>query len=418
MRSRKLNRAIFVLALIFMGVRIDLIGSISLTEIFVIFRIPFLYNWMKYSRIPYLKLLCKLFGILILIQIFAEYMVGNTLVNAMKGVAVTIMALFLFLFFLEKMSRDFSLIKLVPLALLVNLVVWGDQFGYADDNISTYFKFYIAPIITYVVCFISMLKYDLFRKNILFIFFIASIFIIIGGARSLGFSLLFATLLYYIYNHYQTLKLKVILPGLLIIIAVFQILYAFVYVPKVAAGEWGSAQNKEQLARIDNSKNILLMLFSARADFYVAYLAFMDKPLWGHGAWAEDKNFKYTKIQAKLFPKEYTKINKEVKHFVPAHSVVMAMGSRNGILAFLMFLGIFLFIYWVGIKALFPGSLYNVYLIYMIVNSFQHLLFGPPAILKNNGSIAFAVIFVLYYMKEINRRKKYEIQINCCYRNL
>ncbi len=405
----KLNKIIFILALIFMGVRIDLVGSISLTEIYVALQAPSLYRWIKRTHKPYLHFTCNLFIVIIAFQALSEIMVGNTWTNALKGIAVTAMALLLFVFFLRHLCKDISLIKWIPLALLINLILWGDQFGYAEDNESTYFKFYLGPIIVYAVCYLSMVKSYLINKNILLIFLATSLFVIIGGARSLGFSLLFATLFCYIYNRYRTINLKKILPGMLIVAILFQVFYAFVYVPKVISGDWGSPQNRAQLARINNSKNIFMMLFSARSDFYVAYLAFMDKPLWGHGAWAEDKNLKYARIQAKLFPLENTKVNKEVKHLVPAHSVVMGMGVRNGIFTFIAFLGLYIFIYYIGFKSLYLGSPYNIFNIYMIISSFQHLMFGPPAILKNNGAIAFAIFFALLYFKDSIKRRKYEV---------
>ena len=97
-RDRKLNRLIFILALIFMGVRINLIGSISLTEIYVLLQTPILIKWVVNSSLPYLKTLCVLFLALILVQALSEYMVQNSFVNAVRGIAITIMALLLFLF--------------------------------------------------------------------------------------------------------------------------------------------------------------------------------------------------------------------------------------------------------------------------------------------------------------------------------
>lgn len=417
-RSINRDEIVLILALIFMGVRVNLVGSISLTEIFVLFQIPSLYHWVKGNKLPYLKTVCILFLLLALVQAIAEFAVGNTLVNAARGIAITIMALLLFLFFLRILCRDISLIKWIPVALLIKLVLWGDQFGFAETGESTYFKFFVAPVLTYIVCYFSLIRNSTIHRNIFTIFLITSLFIISGGARSAGFSLLFSAVIYALYRKYKSLNLKKALPGILIAVIVFQLFYALLYVPKVASGEWGSPQNREQLARINNSKNVFMLLFSARADFYISYLAFLDKPLWGHGAWAKDTDFKYALIQAKLFPKDEVKIDKDVDRLVPAHSVVMGMGSRNGILALILIICIFYVVYRVAIKALWISSPYNVYLIFMIISSFQHLLFGPSAILKNNGAIAFAIFFALYYWKEFNTKWRYEIQTNCSDGNL
>lgn len=206
-RDRKLNQLIFILALIFMGVRINLIGSISLTEIYVLLQTPILIKWVVNSSLPYLKTLCVLFLALILAQGLSEYMVQNSFVNAVRGIAITIMALLLFLFFLKILLRDISLIKWIPIGLLIQLILWGDQFGYAKTGEDSYFKFYVAPMVTYTVCYLSMSRINLLRKNILWIFLFASLFIIIGGARSSGFCLLFCALFYIIYNSYYSVHL-------------------------------------------------------------------------------------------------------------------------------------------------------------------------------------------------------------------
>lgn len=410
-RDRKLNRLIFILALIFMGVRVNLIGSISLTEIYVLLQTPILIKWVINSSLPYLKTLCLLFLALILAQALSEYMVQNSFVNAVRGIAITIMALLLFLFFLKILLQDISLIKWIPIGLMIQLILWGDRFGYAETGEDTYFKFYVAPMIAYIVCYLSMSRINLFRKNILWIFLFASLFIIIGGARSVGFSLLFCALFYIIYSRYRSIKIKRILPALLLIAILFQLFYAHVYVPKVVSGEWGTAQNRMQLARVDNSTNVLMMLFSARSDFYISYLAFLDKPLWGHGSWRKDKDLKYTRLETKLFSKERIQINRKEVHWIPAHSVLMGMGSKNGIFALILILCIFCITYRVAIKALWPSSSYTFYLIYTIVSSFVLMLFGPSAVLKNNGSLAFALFFALYYWKKFNLKRKNEVQI-------
>lgn len=88
----------------------------------------------------------------------------------MKGIAGTVMALLLFLFFLEKLCKDISLIKWIPIAGIIRLILFGDQFGFSETGEDTYFKFYLAPIISFVVCYLSLSKVKLIKKFILLIF--------------------------------------------------------------------------------------------------------------------------------------------------------------------------------------------------------------------------------------------------------
>ena len=401
-KSNAVDKITLVLALVLMGVRINIIGSISITEIFILTQIPRLTIWLKESRLPYLHKISKAFIILIAVQILAEIMVGNSLANSMRGIAVMAFSLLLFLFFLEKLKNDISLIKWIPVGMLLNLLLFGDQFGFAAVDETSYFKFYTAPAVCYIVCIISLIDNAFIKKYNALFFLAAAAFSFIGGARTIG-SILFCTgLLSLIYNIYGTLSLKRILPLAIVTICATQIIYSSVYVPKVVAGEWGSRQNKEQLARIGNSKNILMMLFSARSDFYISYRAFLDKPLWGHGAWAIDKGLKYTRMQKALFDvsaKKQRHIRRTETHLVPYHSVLIGIAAQNGIFALAAFLSVASIAYKVAFKATKQDSPYNAFLFYCIMSSVIIILFSPLAVFKNNVAVLFAAMFALYYNK-------------------
>ena len=91
----KKEKITFIAALFFMNVRVDLVGSMSLTELFVLTQIPHLLKWLNEQgrKIPYLNNLTIGFYCLIIVQIIAEFMVHNTFINAAKGIAITIMTL-------------------------------------------------------------------------------------------------------------------------------------------------------------------------------------------------------------------------------------------------------------------------------------------------------------------------------------
>lgn len=401
-----LQRIIFIAALLLMNFRVNIVGSMSLTEIFVVIRIPHLLQWVNTSgrSIPYLHKIYKAFLLLVVVQCIAEAMVGNTLINAAKGIAITVMALFLMLFYLEYLVKDIRLLVWVPICSILGLLIFGDQFGFADESETQYFKFYVAPIVASGVCALTMLRNKFVHKNLYTVFFFASLFVIIGGARSLGFSLFFTVFGIYVFNRYRTISFKKILPVLIICAIIIQSFLTFVYMPNVKSGQWGSEQNRQQFSTINWNSNIFMILFSARTDFVVSAVAFMDKPLWGHGSWATDRTLKYHILLAELHGEEY-KPSSEEYGYVPTHSVVLSKGVSNGIFAFLVFLWIFIMMYRIGLKGLSKGSIYNPYLIWTIISSFQHLMFGPPAILKNNGSIAFAIMFALFYLKYSNSSK-------------
>lgn len=184
--------------------------------------------------------------------------------------------------------------------------------------------------------------------------------------------------------------------------------------PRVKSGEWGSEQNRSQFERINWRSDIFSILMTARSDFYVSWVAFFDKPLFGHGAWAIDYERKYFRMQLELFDEEDFK--DENLRYVPCHSVVVGKGVANGIFAFIVFLWIFVKMYRIGLLGLSRYSPNNVYILWIIFSSFQHLMFGPPSILKNNGSIAFAIMYSMYYY--ILNKKNGNDRTICCNCNI
>lgn len=143
----KKEKITFIAALFFMNVRVDLIGSMSLTELFVLTQIPHLLKWLNEQgkKIPCLNNLTIGFYCLIIVQIIAEFMVHNTFINAAKGIAITIMTLFLMLFFTEKLVKDISLIIWIPICKILGLVIFGDQFGFQKQDKRLTSNFILPP---------------------------------------------------------------------------------------------------------------------------------------------------------------------------------------------------------------------------------------------------------------------------------
>lgn len=408
----------FFFANFFSGYYINLIGMISLTEIFILLKSPSIIVSVIRNKNQVIKFVSKLYLLLLIVQIISEIIIGNDFINATKGIMVTIMSFLLIIFYYNILKNDLILIKYAPLASIFSLLFFGDQFNYFETGASTYFKFYLAPILVSIFLYLIMTTKIKLTKLISVISLVLSLILIIGGARSVGFSLLLSSFIFILYYRFKLISKVRVYFGLLILIIVFQVFYAYIYIPNVINGNWGSEQNKTQLQNINYSSNSLSLILAARYDFFVSWEAFMDKPLWGHGAWAEDKDLKYFYLNNKY--KDYSFYEREIvdMKLIPVHSVVVGMGTQHGILKFIVFLVLFIFMYKIALKSLsknLPPS-YNFFLIYLIISSFQHLLFGPPAILKSTGSIAFA-IFIAFYSRKIKSDEK-KIQVSRCNSNI
>lgn len=407
------NKIIFILALLGMNIRLNLIGSISVTEICMVFMIPHLWRWLKTegSQIPHLMSIVKAFGVLVLFQIVSGFMVGNSVEAILKNIAVTIFAVLLMLFYLEKLVEDRSLLLWIPVCNILGLLLFGSQFGYENESDITYFKFYVAPIVISLACTLMLMRLR-WIQNQLYAFILfsgVSLFVIVGGARSLGFSMFMTALGAYMIDRYETLNFKKMLLGIIVGVIILQCFLTFIYVPGIRDGRF-STNHYEQMARIGWKSNILAILLTARSDFYVSTIAFLDKPIWGHGYGALDSDRRYHILQASLFDEKFK--GRSDAYLLPVHSCVVGMGTTNGIFAFITFLWIFVTVYKLAFMGLLNRSPYNIYFLWVIISSFQHLMFGPPTILKNNGAIAFATMLALYYVSvKMNRKQMRRVNV-------
>lgn len=403
----------------FKGLYLNIIGMISITEIFALISYVQNNKFLRKLKSSELKNVRLFFILLLVSQIIAELAVKNNAINIIKSVTVTIMAYLMILFHTKYIISDTRNLKYLPLSTIISLLLWGDQFGFMNDGEVTYFKFYIAPLVANICLYIILSNLSFIKNKIIYITLLASLFIIAGGARSTGFTLLFSALIFFIYQRYKRIRLKKVLPGVIGVAIIFQIFYSQIYIPKVVSGEWGSDQNREQLKLIDNSTNIFKMLYIARTDFFVSFQAFLDKPLFGHGNGARDKDLKYLQLNLKYTNSDRTITKDQKIGYVPVHSVIVGMGTQHGIFKFLIFLVFIIYIYRIGIKALdkkYNEPCINFYIIYTIVNSLQLMLFGPPSLLKTYGAQSFAIFLALYIIKKQRYKNeiKREIQVNHC----
>ncbi len=413
------NSILFLMSVILLGYRINLVGSISITELFVITQIPRLWKLCAKYKFKELLDVRSLFLFLILSQAVSEFLLGNSFVNAIKGIMVTVMSFFLMCFFLEKLINDTSLVKWIPLGNVISLLIFGDQFGFAEQGDITFFKFYIAPIVCNLACLLTVFsKWKWIKANVVLFLTCVSLFVIVGGARSLGFTLLFTALVVQIVNLQKRISLRKFLLWCIPFLLVFQIFYAFVYVPKVKSGEWGSEQNRAQLANIDYSKNSLMMIVAARSDFFVTTQAFLDAPILGHGNLTEDTTLKYTYMAMKIAGDEGIPNCDEGYPQIPTHSILMGYGSRYGIIALVIFIILFFKIIEFAFKTFSPKSVFLPILVYSMIFSIQTILFSPPAILKNSAALYWALIMALFYLKKYNRNKNDKNEIACSNCNL
>lgn len=399
------DKIILFLLEIGFGVTFNIVGTISISELVLILTAFWYIKKGLFIQYPVLKTITGLYAGLLVSQVIAEYMVGNVLSNALKGFAVTIVSYLHFMFLFRYFVKDRKLIIYALIGMLAQSFIFGSPFeGNVDEVLegegAAFLKFYLAPLIINIILLVSIY---LRKRNISLICIFAGLLFVVLGARSSGISILLTGLIaYFIVFARGKMNRKRILIITLMATIVGYGLYA-VYVNNVLSGKI-TAGNSLQLKQVSDPYNPINLLMMGRSETFVGWIAFMDKPLFGHGAWTPDEGWKYHMIQAKLTGSSNNNIY-NVTNIIPVHSVIIGSGTQNGILAFLFMVSIFVFFIRNGIKSVHKRDPFLIIILYLIISLLWNGLFSPVSHFRLNMPQEFA--FLLASGILIERRRKY-----------
>jgi len=404
-----LNKIIIFLLEIGFCIKFNIVGTISLSELVLIGTSFWYVKKDLFIKYPILKTITWLYIGLLLSQILSEIVIGNIFSNSLKGYAVTIVSYlhFIFLFSLFVKNRKYIIYAII--GILVSNFLFGSQFeGDVSEVVNgegaTFLKFYLAPLIINILLLISILT----KKRIitLLCIFIGLAFMILG-ARNSGLSIFLTGTI--AYSILFILKRKIDKNRLVIMVLITSIVgygMYIVYVNNVLDGKI-VAGNSSQLKNAKNPYNPVNLLLLGRTETFVGWLAFMDKPFFGHGAWAIDSTGKYRILAFKLIDGTYRESNRI--DLIPCHSVLIGSGMQNGILAFWFMGSIFILIIKIGIKTLNKNDFYLIINIYSIVFILWNGLFSPVSHFRLSLPLYFAFLMASYFIneKKAKRRRNY-----------
>jgi len=395
---------IFILLLeIGFGVTFNIVGTISLSELALIITAFWYVKRDMFIKYPVLKTVTWLYVGLLLSQVISEYMVGNVLSNSLKGFAVTIVSYLHFFFLLRYFVKDRKLIIYAMIGMLAKSLIFGSEFeGDVTEVVegvgATFLKFYLAPIIINIVLLISIFAK---KRMISYLCIFFGLSFVVLGARSSGLSILLTGLIaYFIIFFRNKINRKKLLMLSLFVSIVSYGLYS-VYVNAVLKGKI-TAGNSLQLKEAKDPYNPINLLLMGRTETFVGWVAFMDEPLFGHGAWAKDITGKYRILVFKLKDAIYKEPKLDI---IPSHSVLIGAGMQNGILAFLFMGSILIFFIRSGFKSINKKDPYLILIISFIISIIWNGLFSPVSHFRLTLPLFFA--FILSTSILIEKRHRY-----------
>lgn len=371
------DKIILLLLEIGFGVTFNIVGTISVSELLLIFTAFWYIKKGLFIQYPVLKTITRLYVGLLVSQVIAEYMVGNLLSNALKGFAVTIVSYLHFMFLFRYFIKDRKLIIYALIGMLIGGFIFGSPFeGNVNEVLegqgAVFLKFYLAPLIINIVLLVSVY---LKKRNISIFCIITGILFVILGARSSGISILLTgSFAYFVLfargkinrNKFVGVTILVLLLGY----GLYTVYVNGVLSDKITAG------NSLQIKSLSNPYNPVNLLIMGRTETFVGWVAFMDEPLFGHGAWAIDKTRKYLALAFTLKDTEYRVEDLDI---IPSHSVLIGSGMQNGILAFLFMGYILLFFIKKGFKSINKSDPYIIITLSFIISIIWNGLFSPSS---------------------------------------
>lgn len=380
-------------------IKFNIVGEISISELYLIFTFPFWIRKIKWGECKELKTITTMYVVLFLAQVVSEFFVGNGLSSSMKGIAITVVSYLHFMFLFRMLREKLSLLLSIVLSQIFAAVVFGTWVEDASSDeilageAATYLKFYIAPLVLNILTLISLL-YP--RRVVSQLFVFVGLSIVVLGARSMGGIIAVCGIIAYLMERNFLVRNKSLLVASSVIVLVVGYFFYVTYVNKVLAGEITSG-NSKQIFRCNNPYNPIELLMTGRAEVWVGWQAFMDKPLFGHGAWPLDETGKYTIMLCDIQNEDFKGFKPGVRYLIPGHSVLIAAGLCNGFLAFIMMFAICLFFFIRGVRTL-PkcDRRYILYLSASVIQLFWVALFSPSSHFRLSMPLFFASIFAIY----------------------
>jgi hypothetical protein len=396
--TRKISigyKLFLVLLEIGFGVQLQLVGTISISELFV-FGYTLLFLW--HDRLLKNKLFQRislLYLSLLLVQIITEQLTGNLIQNSLRGIAVTVISYCHLYFLIRCFLKDQKLVYWLFLGIALKYLLFPSSFieeGNVSDAIegkdAAYLKFVIAPLIIY---FALALNYVM-KKYEIYVFMLLGVIFVIAGARSSGAISFLTGFIVLGINILKTSRKNARIYLFFIILLGYG-LYT-VYVDKVLSGSIKSG-NSEQLLNVKDPYNPVNLLQMGRAESFVGFVAFMDKPWTGHGAWKSDADYgyKYHMLQSTINNTSFN--DKAIQDdVIPSHSVLIGYAMQNGVFALILIAMIVLLFFKMGFAEMLNRSNpFQLVVCYLLLEGLWNAIFSPISHFRLTLPLCMAFLF-------------------------
>jgi len=403
--------------------RISLIGQLGVNELLAAIFLISYQSWKTLFRhVPNLKNVTATYLIFLFSQVVSDLVNDSSINNMARGWANIVMAIIVTVFLARLVLRANQNVIYYLIGSVVSILIFGNvSIGEIDLAEMGFFKFRLVPALNALLMVGSwymLKKQPTNRINIVVLFILYGLFNIASDSRSNGIIFIGVALLFYWKHILPRITFKKIAPYAIGFLLLCQGLYSL-YVYQVLEGKIGGEHTRNQITRISNPYNPLNLLVTGRAEVYAGIVAASDRPIFGHGSWAIDKDGKYMFLVHQLHSEEEKFLdrlrNNDEVLIIPSHSVLVGAWMTSGIIGF----GALVFLFSLFVKCGFNlitsryivASPYFPIVLLFFINGFWTFLFSPLSHIRESLPVMVAFILVLhqkkiYHYKKLAKRKQ------------
>ena len=389
------NFLLFFLGISF-TIPVQFIGNFMLGEIicflFFIFSIKFTFS--LYRQLSFLRKFSFLYLLSFILILFSTLYNGNGNVALFKAIANHLFIFTSFISLLIILRKDITLILPLLIGLTFGKIITPSHI-HLDINLlnSYYFEIYTAVFTPFLIFLGIVLNKRKFIVSLIYISF--GLFSLYNEARSVGFIFILAPLIF------TTLKLT---RNYNILFTVLTISITSIFIFNTYVDYF--SDNNSIIYDSNGNEVSGVIDFMNRNDTYIGFLAFLDKPLLGHGYDKQTNKYYKFALDNGLLP-SYT----EFKNRIPTHSTIVGNAVSGGVLASLCWLYFyFLLIRWfIFVVNKGVNSDFSIVIILIILYCLWNLAFSPYGFVRYSFPYLSSFLIIYFYFNKTSLNiKKYK----------
>jgi len=383
-----------------MVIPVNLIGTFRLGELLVLALYPFyMKQILKALRNPEVMAIVGLGVLWFTSQVLSDLYNATTMKNSLRGLGSIFLTMTTFIFFCGLYCRNHrnhlgtllgaSAGGVLSAGLLYRFE--GNNAGYAENIWDFFVSGWAHPAF-------AIFAFLFYRSHPWLVFPLGIAYGIVAnmyGGRSDGLVVLISTL-FFVYLWFQVTHsrgdLRYSMRSGLMICAVLLVPLFLLYVVYAQSGALGKAA-KMQIDLAKNPYNPVEVLLLARNESVIALDAIYEKPILGHGSWANPGHLrrlyllKMREIYGAAAPK------KIIQDILPVHSVLLGAWVFGGLTGFVFWVYIIYRTFYLSNQLLINGSMGMIAIAVVYVPYFcWHVLFSPNAFARFSWPMSMAFL--------------------------